>query len=87
MLLSGTPITVNTTSDTANDANINGLTVSLREAINFANADTGHQDTITFASSLTDAGPATITLNGTELVIQFNDHHGSRSQPTDNRRQ
>ena len=69
MLLSGTPITVNTTSDTANDANINGLTVSLREAINFANADTGHQDTITFASSLTDAGPATITLNGTELVI------------------
>ena len=68
-MLSGTTITVNTTSDAATDSNINGPTVTLREAINYANADTGNSDTIMFASSLIASGPATITLNGTELAI------------------
>ena len=68
-MLSGTTITVTTTADVINDSNIHGPTVSLREAINYANADTGNSDTITFASSLTASGPATITLNGTELAI------------------
>ena len=63
---------VNTTADTpASDANIQGPTVSLREAINFVNnvSNVAEPFPITFASSLTASGPATITLNGTELLI------------------
>lgn len=52
-------LVVTTTSDVEN--NLDSLT-SLREAIGFANQQTG-PDTITFDLS----GPATITLNGTQL--------------------
>jgi sugar lactone lactonase YvrE len=58
-------LNVTTTQDVVNA--YDGLT-SLREAINYANTLTGPQ-TITFASSLTSGGPATITLGGTELSI------------------
>ena len=62
---------VTTTSDVvANDSQ-----TSLREAINYANTLTGNQ-TITFAPALTSGGPATITLNGTELPV-LNDTTGS----------
>ena len=54
-----TPITVNTLQDTsATDAFI-----SLREAIDLANINSG-ADTIVFASSLFTNGPATISLTG-----------------------
>ena len=62
-------LVVNTLLDNVNDANISGPTVTLREAINFANTDLGAYDEITFAPSLTASGPVTITLNGTALAI------------------
>ena len=62
-------VVVTTLSDTANNSDITGPTVSLRQAINYANADPDTNNTITFSSSLTASGPATITLNGTELLI------------------
>ncbi len=68
--LPSTTIVVTTTDDTAvDDADISGPTVSLREAINYANVDDGSSDTIVFSPSLTASGPATFTLNGNELTV------------------
>ncbi len=50
------------------DGNFSLGDLSLREAIERANALSGSQR-IAFASALTSSGPATITLNGTQLSI------------------
>ena len=47
-----TAIVVNSLSDSVNDALINGSTVTLREAVNYANANPVGGNTITFASSI-----------------------------------
>lgn len=51
-----------------NDGNFAPGDLSLREAIDRANSTSGTQ-TITFAPQLTESGPATIKLGGTNLVI------------------
>jgi hypothetical protein len=67
-------VTVTTTVDTTNYptnvtiSQLNATPVSLRDAINAVN-NTGGNDTISFASSLTSGGAATITLNGSELTL------------------
>ena len=58
------PLIVNTTADDP----VGAGQLSLRDAINLADAMGGNQ-TITFASSLTAGGPATIDLNGTALTL------------------
>ncbi|MFN9721118.1 MAG: LamG-like jellyroll fold domain-containing protein, partial [Planctomycetota bacterium] len=60
-------LVVDTTTD-ENDGNWMAGDLSLREAIAIANARSG-ADTITFSPALTYGGPATLRLNGTELVI------------------
>ena len=61
-LLLSNSIVVNSTADTAvGDSTTTGPTVSLREAVNYENANGG--GTISFASALTASGPATITLS------------------------
>lgn len=51
-----------------NDGNFAPGDLSLREAIARANSLTGTR-TITFSPALTESGPATITLNGSQLTI------------------
>jgi CSLREA domain-containing protein len=63
-------LVVNTLAD-ENDGNSDpsqGAGTSLREAINYA-ITLGGSPAITFASSLTSGGPATLTLGGAELSI------------------
>ncbi len=73
-------ITVTTLVDTTNYptsvtiSQLNATPVSFRDAINAVN-NTGGNDTINFAASLTAGGPATITLNGSELLL--NDTSGT----------
>ncbi len=62
-------VVVNTTADNVNDANISGPTVTLREAINYENANGG--GTITFASSAFST-PQTITLSLGALDVTSN---------------
>jgi CSLREA domain-containing protein len=60
-LLLSNSIVVNSLADTATgDSNTTGPTVSLREAVNYENANGG--GTISFAASLTTSAPVTITL-------------------------
>jgi hypothetical protein len=66
------PLVVNTTFDGAVGSN----QLSLREAVNLADALGGDQ-TITFASSLTSGGPATIDLNGSLGSLILNDTTGT----------
>jgi hypothetical protein len=54
-------VVVNSLSDAVNDAVITGSTVTLREAVNYENANGG--GTISFDPNLTASGPATITLS------------------------
>jgi CSLREA domain-containing protein len=58
-------LVVNSTADNVNDDNVSGPTVTLREAVNFANTFGGAAD-ITFAPAL--AGQ-TITLDGSQLEL------------------
>jgi hypothetical protein len=61
-------LVVNSSADNVNDDNISGPTVTLREAVNYADAYPGNP-TITFAPELTASGPATITLTDGNLDI------------------
>ncbi len=56
-----TPIVVNSLLDNVNDAIITNTTTTLREAINYENANGG--GTISFDPTLTASGPATIALS------------------------
>ena len=70
VMLSSFPLQVTTTADTpANDPNIFGATVSLREAINFADNNPGVYFAVSFAPSLISSGPARIKLTQGELLI------------------
>lgn len=56
-------ILVNSTLDNVSDSSVSGSTVTLREAVNYENANGGGM--ITFAPGLTATGAATITLTQT----------------------
>ena len=75
-----TAIVVNSTSDLP-DAQLPAGSVTLRDAINKANSE-GGENTISFASSLTESGPATIKLTQGVLTIPNSSLNISGPGPT-----